>query len=917
MLKPAPVQYVPQNCVRSHLESMLLPVNTLSIQREERLYRKTKLSDFTTTPTPTTITTFATGHPTECIVDFFHQLRLKRRDPRVSAAFVQNLVLVLLVSHPGLAAHCGLAFDVWDCAELAGCWPERSEWLPPCRRKGRCSSRGCAALANRFGLLLTAADIARACSSSSEIVNALYAHIDAHMRLLCVLHHKTRKSTVCDDAVYAAALQEAPVDIRGALTAETMPDISPLIVIALKNYGKGAKLLNNLIIDKLKNVAGGDDISLLTLLFIVNKYIAPTFFTCSRQHHTIVLDACKSSPELFDFVCKMVTASVLGLYPGAPHKAHLELRKRYYLLLHQPNARLQQLIDPADEDVCLLLTYMCKEYMVETVHTLLPGMRAVLETVAEWTASVSYQRQIMDRAREVLHSSLQQQQWAETPSNGQLLCEAAHQILLLHSEYVAQKIEPTFDYDINIVMTKLWNLNYTRYHVTTAAEIDFNKVVTNIEPWLPNPNPTVSPTLEMAMSEFIECLPRDAHVPIEWLVLLGLDSAKLHRVRCALFERPADFVNSMQLHPSAYGSRRNNSGSNPAPDGLTLDEYAILYTFFALVHRRGLTVERASDVLMYFHNINSALFMYNVKEDESIPVTTGTILVCDNCGDIKNQSNYSPRVRNKNRRGIGKVMLDIDCNVLCARRINKTNWRLEIMNESRPPAAHKNDASDDEPELGCSDDDNNNNIGNDAALRIDFFNADTKLKTYRKMAKTIATYKIVHDCKSTILRKLCVLGRPVVYNNITYICCFKCVRVIQLSSALTIDYRLMCKDCHEELHETDVEKTHRCEYCLQPVNPESNRALLLFDDCPDNDQVTVVDNTLIENAVKCAYTQKNVFKTVYFCTSHGTLEWVNTYNVVRLTTVIFGLSKGWDTINKYTGRHTYVGEFLQREENMC
>jgi hypothetical protein len=371
----------------------------------------------------------------------------------------------------------------------------------------------------------------------------------------------------------------------------------------------------------------------------------------------------------------------------------------------------------------------------------------------------------------------------------------------------------------------------------------------------------------MHMSVLIKLLalyPRDAHVPLDLLVLFGASVPDIAAMKVAVFSKVPDLERAL-----AALDRRT---------------YALVFAFFRACSRRSLYYEIPGDAAMYASHCNALSVVYKTVPGHpyrgKLPAVAGRLQACDNCGDVKHASFYTREVKNKHSDGKGNVMMTGDAEVVCACRPQNADWRelYKLEHGECPPSLEKK-----------------------KAVRS---TADT-LK--RKFAKRVAMQTLYRACQQTQTRRINALGRVAVYMGVPYVACFHDLRVAPLERMRYRGDQILCYHCDEggrggappnppkgglaappnppsgtSMRARDNPgggvrggPAPLCEYCEKEVAEEKRREFFLVD---DKDPL------------------RPEFRSMWFCKSHGPLAWVNGGGYTHRSDVIRGLIERWETI---------------------
>lgn len=620
----------------------------------------------------------------------------------------------------------------------------------------------------RLGFLQNLAD---ASVDEPKIVTLLYMYIDSYMALAIELENNSETRTFS----YQRLLELCP-SIDSAFTLANMPDMKVLLPLAFKYNDKQTS--NRRMIKQAFKYTSEYNISVFSnLIHVLYKSIPQRCF--NRQQHALLLKACKFSPNLIDFVGKLVIASLLGLYENSQERASIPVRIELYRYLLCGVSR-ESLLSQFNQDNTFVLMFIVREYFHYLVENT-SGLLILAKDLFEWDAFTDIKNKACDQFRKTVNSI-----GAPKGDRNKWLFEIFNGISRMESDVMMPDFTKQFQQDgslknnIDTILKRCIDFNLTHYIDIPEDQLDPGN-----ECEFPDPTPSIPEDQVELMRTVIDSFPMQEHVPPHWLVFMGISAEKVMKLRCAMFGKVPAFMRVLSL--------------------FTKEEYAIVYTFFSLVKNRTIYTEYPGYVHSYQQKLETAIRIFDLKQGDTFPIVAAATLACDNCKDIKHQVFCKKAVRKQTGRGSGKVMIDDWGRILCAKRLMIPEWQVII----KKPVPKKSVPL------------YKNTIHQTAAARM------------RKIAKVIAQQHELNRCKNTVVRQLRCFNGPISYDGVGYDCCHMCLQLMSYEDLFYIGSSLLCAACMKEDTTKTKNQTERCEYCTEPTNPDRRMEFFLFDDTVD------------------------------------------------------------------------------------
>ena len=897
------------------------------------------------------------GHPTLALIHYFKLPDINYPpDTGVgsyvdSDQFILSLYTVLLVPNLVDTRHLSRV-------TVSGC---DKDWICPCGNDSLVCGSLCMALKTRLSILQTTIRILRF-NARPVLVNHAYAHLDAHMPLMCAvksfqtsLSGNPRdvcgvKDYACSDKHMAALVEHAPIDICWSYTEEGVPDTSPLLLLSI-SYNNNTKGVSNKRIfqSKFPHLNNANIIRIHKLVNLIYKGLPNR---CNnRQLWNFIRRCCISTKpkkkvhskrsaaaagaaeendvfeidaDLVEFFCKLLVASVLGIYSQSRDKMDdLNCRQNIYNLLHAP-VPTSQILGVMNPQNRITLLYITKEYL-RAMTDRSPGVLEGLKKGYEWGV---YDRDIDDITsivRTTVQNNMRAHQETMTSLND-IFKGADARITAIHDESRRSQREKTVNYDVHAIIKSLNDTNLKSY----VAQNNDNGEFTGKEFLMISPHPVISPELTELMRQLIRTFPSHHWVPLDWLVCFGVSWRDITAVRDALFKKMTVLTRLL---------KKINSVEPYA--------YAIFYTFFRLCKEHRDYREYYADAHMYLSHARALNVHHGIAAGSEIPPVLGKLKVCPTCGDFKRPSFFRPLKRNKNGGGIGIMRICLDGRIVCGRKIKRAGWRakktanrkqrqlrltaskktapkkrgrrratpaggdddvdinleededeeyamdeefdpLEELDQEFGITARRGDADDDD-ELQDDDDDDEEFMFEEKKGGLMQPSERTKK---RKIAKFIATQHVLYECQDTELLTINTLGRVAEWQRQIMISCMKCVRTITLLSATDFGSLKLCQDCYFK-ESTSMRTRIKCEApgCKRKIQTKADFKVFY-----------AYDDTLPVG--------ERVFRDMILCSLHNGFGWLKWAPAILPVSVIMkGLGERWATKSGPKNKYIEVPAF--------
>lgn len=531
----------------------------------------------------------------------------------------------------------------------------------------------------------------------------------------------------------------------------------------------------------------------------------------SREYFKVLQRACDTHPALVEFIAKVLIASWLGTYETCEVKAPLDVRIRIYQLTKSlSEKRLKAFFT---QETSIIVMYMFKEYFCEMFRRF-PGFTQSLGDY-NWDQYQSCARDIGDTCVRVVGS---------IPYTFVGFPYVRMEINAKHD--ASRKWQKCSNINFNLVriLEIFDDIDYNNYPLSRADSIyppgeEYN---------LPSPHSTLDEARMEVMRKCIDSLldgreGMNSKLSFEWLVYFGASRYWIQQLNMAVMDT------SPTLRRELIRMRK-----------IAKENYTIFYTFFTLLSKANNYMDVPGDVDMMIAHTRAIAKYYDIKDGERIPEVCGGILVCDNCGDVKQSSFGNSKSQSS---GFGKTCITGSWGLMCARQSAPADWNdLYFFRHGKHSEASM-----------LSKQRSTHTIGTAETIR-------------RKFAKHVSSQILLRRCMQQPLRKINTLGRIAMYRGTIYVACFRCPTVAPLDMHRFYGSEILCANCIEVAAVTKEKEDKQCALCGLS-NRANMRCFYLFDDL------------------------RNVFRHVYFCTSHNSLSWVIPNNMVFLSRVLLEIKR--------------------------
>ena len=839
------------------------------------------------------------GEPTVALIHFF-----KAEDISYPTAHIRGIDDVHLFVY---ALYRTLLCPVERCGTVRHYRGVYGEWQCPCG--GNACETLCRSLKARLSVLQVTAQIAHM-NNRGIILNHVYAHIDAHSRLLCAINARISEirdpreiRMMCTDARLAPLLAANPISLEWAFTAESVPDTSLALPMAMV-YNLPANGASNKKLFQCKfPTTPAENIERMEKLHKLiykglptrcyNRQLWNAIRRCCVTQNTKLRTA-KIDHEFIVFFFKIIVAAVLGVYTTAQKLDDINSRVLVYSAIHS-NIPIASVLDVPTLFNKLALLYITREYLCEMISRA-PGVIEALRQAYNWDINISFISQIMATVRMQVRANLAKVtryapmgHWARVVFTGVDI-----RVQAPHNRSRCTQREKTVGYDVYAIVKNMLDMNLKKHVVAMESQGKYLGREFLMEP----PHPVLTKAREDAMRRVIQTFAKTAYVPLEWLVCFGAKWVDVCAVQSALFGKMAHLMKIL----------RTMKETDPP-------SYALFFNFFVLCKEHRDYREYFCDAYMYMRHAAVLHQVHKVPVGGHIPQVLGKILVCPSCKDVKRMSFFAPIKRNTD--GTGIIRIDGEGEIVCGRKHKAAGWR-ELLKAASGGEKEKKDGDEEEEEGEDEDDeaipdadgedmgifaqyfsghlDYNFNPLLDIKMDVDAENAldddddflpDTKTNIKvpservrrRKVARHIALQHTLRKCHSQKLHVIRAMGRIAVYQRTVYILCTRCLRPLPLLQALDAGLDKICIECHQKEREVAISKI-RCE-----AGACQNKVLAPADVC----KITAYDDS-------SANPDEHCLRQVTLCRAHASFQWVRTTDTVLCTSYLFpGLTAGWGT----------------------
>lgn len=616
-----------------------------------------------------------------------------------------------------------------------------------------------------------------------------------------------------------------------------MPDISflmPFIAVHCTNKPD---------IERQYPDADEDTLSLLVDLIEMHFKLMP--FRCNnREFYCLMQQMIETKDKLLcEFVAKVLAASWLGVYDHCNVRTNLRVRIEVYRFLM--NVTMLELKSFFTKERSITAMYMFKEYFCYMIDRC-SGF-CIANKTCNWKEYVSCTVKVCDNDIRALGSLAQS--FFGFPVNTKRFAEAAH------DEYRKWQTNTTVSYKLNLILEAFDNISFDMYPYDRCL------YKPGLEHLMRNPRPLLPKGMLSVLSECVSAI-ESRRPDFVWLVCFGASMQAIKEMRQVVFGKIPELDRFLT----------RLSTTDPV-------SYSVLYSFFYLLYRHLSISVFPCDREMVISQTLAIARHYQLKDGDRIPDTAANFFVCENCGDIKQQSFY-PKTAKTPTTGFGKIRIAGNGTITCARRPKPPDWQDIHFHEHgyHPEASH---ISRQRKAL---------TIGKPRAL-------------HRKFAKHAASQHVLQNCITTPLTKVSALGCVAVYRNVPHICCYNCAKVVSIYEFRFSGTQLLCLKCIQSERKQVKQKDDTCVLC-NSYRKGRMRTFYLYDDYPKG------GNPLHQFRVR----------EVSICATHNPLNWVVSCQIVYLSRVLYeifqhcGLSKINGTCTGPSGfgpvSHEILDEYL-------
>ena len=806
----------------------------------------------------------------------------------------------------------------------------KNQWTPPCGKRHGCETRSCRRMCVVFSILLYVAE--KLCKHH-KFVSYIYIHIDSFINTLLSIEQQHLDvneafATTCDETIYAKAFEKTAPDVTSAYTVNDVPNITAWIPLLMSFNHEPA---HNKKTTKIAYPRASESTvnRIISILNIVNKalphrYVKRKFYrllrfecfgvnegsTTTKRKSTAASNeedneeggededdeeeeeeeeeeevyvenikfneaTCKAHEKTLDFFVKILVASLLGLYEWSFPKMVIDVRMLLYRFFNGSVSR-SEIYNMMNMSNTMFLFYVVKDYIVHICKDESLELEIALSRICKFDTFVVSTKAVMQIGRSHIISVME---------GGEREVRCLRDMFgsvdsVISSEHVPEKTHIQDQscllmYNTEKILGILKAHNYMLYSNDDSLKQEWNfesSATTSAEAV----HPTIAKGALEAMRALIKCYPVFSFVPIDILVFFGLDPSRVHLFKNIVFERKT--VLDRFLETKTY----------------SMFEYALFYNFINECNEANLVNVQDGDVVMFYNQYMAFSNHYRVRDGEDIPAVLGAMLVCKTCRDIKDCSFFKPNDSAIQSRGNGKIAITGDGIPMCAYKKKTAAAASANNNNDEEYWTDSSSSSEfDESSSSSSDEDTENSFGYNAnKISVDYM-IKTKKSIHttpnilkRKKAKSVDVSANIRKCHDSRLTTIDVIGKYVMFDSVTYICCYVCLRIIPLIYAFHIGDLVVCKSCrcHVVMLQEDtsgsIETSNFCGYCnkyIPPPNSSSNEKFYIL-----------IDDTLPHKKIM----------NVPFCNKiHGHLKWIENHCIVYKSLVIKGISEKWDTFD--------------------
>ena len=626
-----------------------------------------------------------------------------------------------------------------------------------------------------------------------------------------------------------------------------------------------------------------------------------------RQLHKLCLDACKSkkcSAFFVDFLGKILLAGMLGVYSSSKIQAPLDVCVHLYVLYKEGISR-KFLCDSLSDETAFVLLYLAREYTYHLVDQS-PSFSKFVSTQPNWDNFRADKSKICDRLRHSLHFYIRETV-VPLVRSGEMLedfnvlansMKAADLVCRIQCKDIKNvfSTEGNLHYNIRAVYDVFDNHNLVTYHDRWMDCAELQSITkTNYRPWcgkeylLPDPTPQVPSEVERMIREFVNLYYEDEeymtkHMPLHWLVLLGMTVEGCCKMRQAVFSKSTVLKKTVKE--------------------LCRWDFLLTFTLLRCMRERFILVPIRGCASYFVQRMVNMIEFFNVQPDETFPSVAAMTLVCPSCKDIKDQVFHQQHVVGQTGLGAGKVKMNNECEYYCARHVSRNDWenifpnkrkrrqqniekKKNIVRRKRREMIKKRGKEDDDVEDGEEDgeeegeeeeeEEEEGGEGGEEGEGEEEEGEKNDATTRRKIAKLIQTQHEIKKCEKTKTIELYGLYGPSIFNGTVYIACCNCGKVVDKYQIHYLNKSVVCSSCFVANFDEKRYKTEKCEYCDSLIsNRKKVLKFTLFDDCHGVNEM-----------------EKQQFRDMYFCHHHNSLSWINTHNIISKKQVMTGIINNW------------------------
>ncbi len=596
------------------------------------------------------------GHPTLALIHFF-----KRQDinyPNTSNInsdieanhFIRMFYSVMLFTDLYRSKHITLPDHDLD-----------GGWTCPCKTGEKCGPLA-RALKARLSTMQLAIELLKF-NAMPLLINHAFAHLDAHMPLLCAIASLQTQlpagDYACSERHMMRLVEHAPIDLQWAYTEDSVPDTSPLLLLSISynNYTKGVSN-KRVFQSKFPHL---NNINIIRIHKLVNFIYKGLPNRCNnRELWKFMYSCCISSKskkntgskrkknaaetmefegaedldivfevdvDLVEFFAKLFIASILGIYRGSREKmSDINSRTHMYNLMYSP-VPIDEIVGIMNPENKITLLYIAKEY-VRAMTDRSPGVLEGLKKIYDWDIYDRHIDEITSIVRTIVQTNMTSKADVMTSLND-IFNGADSRIPAIHNISRRSQREKMVNYDVYAIMKSCKDMNLKAY----VARDNDNGEFTGKEYMMESPHPALSMDLTTLMRQLIHTFPSHHWVPLDWLVCFGAKRADILAIRTELFRKMTGLMKLLDT------MRKRDPYS-----------YAIFYTFFRLCKEHRDYREYYADAHMYLAHAQALNHTHGVIPNGHIPKVLGKLQVCPTCGDFKRPLVLPPAQAQQERR---------------------------------------------------------------------------------------------------------------------------------------------------------------------------------------------------------------------------------------------------------------------------